>query len=159
MSAPRLCFVCMGNICRSPLAEGVFKHLAAQAQWECHVESAGTGDWHVGEAPDPRSQRVAHAHGLRLTSRAQQFRAADFARFDYVFALDEDIAADLRALARTPAELSKIHLLREHDPRANGDLNVPDPYYGGPEGFERVYEMIDRSCRELIQRFGDSLNR
>lgn len=151
-----ICFVCLGNICRSPLAEGVFQHLATQAGWDCRVESAGTGGWHVGEVPDPRSQRVAHAHGLRLTSRAQQFRAADFARFDYVFALDEEIAADLRALARTPAELHKIHLLREYDPRANGDLNVPDPYYGGLDGFERVYEMIERSCRELIQRFGDS---
>ena len=152
----RFCFVCLGNICRSPLAEGVFKQLAAQAQWECHVESAGTGGWHVGEAPDARSQRIAQAHGLRLTSRAQQFRAADFARFDHILALDEEIAADLRALARTPAELNKIRLLREYDPRANGDLNVPDPYYGGLDGFEGVYEMIERSCRELIQRFSDS---
>lgn len=141
----------MGNICRSPLAEGVFKHLAAQADLACHVESAGTGGWHVGEPADPRSQRVAVQHGLRLTGRAQQFRAADFARFDYVLALDEEIASDLRYLAPSPAEARKIHLLREYDPRANGDLNVPDPYYGGPEGFERVYEMIDRSCRALLK--------
>ncbi len=148
-----ICFVCLGNICRSPLAEGVFKRLAAQAGLDgrFHVESAGMGAWHVGEPPDPRSQSVALAHGVRLDSTARQFKAGDFARFDRVIALDADIAADLRRLAPGEAERRKIHLLREYDPQARGDLDVPDPYYGGRADFERVYQMIERSCRGLLE--------
>lgn len=151
----RVCFVCMGNICRSPLAEGVFKHLVIEAgvNKHYHIESFGIGGWHVGEEPDPRSQAVALAHGLRLTSRAQQFRHKDFARFDHVLALDESIASDLQRLASDGADgaQSKIRLLRAYDPLAEGDLNVPDPYYGNQEGFEVVYQMIYRACRKLLQ--------
>jgi len=148
-----ICFVCLGNICRSPLAEGVFKRLVAQAGLDgrFHVESAGMGAWHVGEPPDPRSQSVALAHGIRLDGTAQQFKARGFARFDRVIALDADIASDLRRLAPGEAERRKIHLLREYDPQARGDLDVPDPYYGGREDFERVYQMIERSCRGLLE--------
>lgn len=148
-----VCFVCMGNICRSPLAEGVFKHLASEAGAgkNYHVESFGIGAWHVGEEPDPRSQDVALAHGLRLTSRAQQFRPKDFARFDHILALDEEIAADLHRLAGSAADRAKIQLLRAYDPLAEGDLNVPDPYYGNREGFEVVYQMIYRACRKLLR--------
>lgn len=149
----RVCFVCMGNICRSPLAEGVFKHLATEAgvNKNFQIESFGIGAWHVGEEPDPRSQAVALAHGLRLTSRAQQFRPQDFARFGHVLALDETIAEDLHRLASTEAHHQKIRLLRPYDPWAEGNLNVPDPYYGNPEGFEVVYQMIYRACRKLFQ--------
>ena len=148
-----ICFVCLGNICRSPLAEGVFKHLAGQAgrAAEFHVESAGTGGWHVGEAPDLRSQRVALAHGIRLESHAQQFRAQDFARFDRVLALDGEIASDLRHLAPSAAARAKIHLLREYDAEADGNHDVPDPYYGGPDEFERVYAMVERGCAGLLK--------
>lgn len=147
-----VCFVCLGNICRSPLAEGVFKHLAAQAHQaeRFHVESAGVGGWHVGEAPDPRSQRVAEAHGLRLTSVAQQFTSHDFDRFDLVLALDDSIARDLRQMAPTAEARAKVRLLRPYDPQAKGDVNVPDPYYGGLDGFETVYQMIDRACHALL---------
>jgi protein-tyrosine phosphatase len=142
----------MGNICRSPLAEGVFKHLAAQAGVgkNFHVESFGIGAWHVGEDPDYRSQRVAQAHGIRLTSQAQQFRPKDFARFDHILALDEEIVADLNRLASGDGDRAKIRLLREYDPLADGNFNVPDPYYSNQEGFEVVYQMIRRSCEELL---------
>jgi len=153
----RICFVCMGNICRSPLAEGVFKHLIQQAKLSDHfqIESAAIGSWHVGEAPDTRAQRTAQAHGIRLDSAAQQFQPKDFSRFDAVLALDSEIAADLHRLAPTLQDRQKIRLLREYDPLAQegGDLDVPDPYYGRQEDFERAYEMIERSCEELLKEF------
>lgn len=147
-----ICFVCLGNICRSPMAEGVFKHLAAQAGQgaELHVESAGLGGWHVGEAPDVRAQKTAKQHSITLTSVAQKFTAKDFARFDWVLALDTEIEDGLRRLAPTAAEAQKIRFLREFDPQANGDLDVPDPYYSDARAFEEAYAMIERSCVGLL---------
>lgn len=147
----RVCFVCMGNICRSPLAEGVFRHLAAAAGRAdaFAVESAGLGRWHLGEPPDPRAQRVARAHGVTLAGRAQQFRPADFARFDLVLALDEEVYAGLQALAPA-AERPKVRYLREYDPAAGADRDVPDPYYGDQRLFEHIYALIDRACRGLL---------
>jgi len=151
----KICFVCMGNICRSPLAEGVFKHLIKQAELDdrFQIESAAIGSWHVGEAPDTRAQRTAQAHGIRLASTAQQFRANDFSRFDVVLALDGEIAADLHRLAPSLPDRQKIRLLREYDPQAQAgdDLDVPDPYYGRQEDFERAYQMIERSCEQLLK--------
>src|SRR5436190_2427677 len=143
----------MGNICRSPLAEGVFKHLIQQAKLNdrFQIESAAIGSWHVGEAPDTRAQHAAQAHGIRLDSTAQQFGAKDFSRFDAVLALDKEIASSLHHLAPTPQDRQKIRLLREYDPLANGDLDVPDPYYGRQEDFERAYQMIERSCEQLLK--------
>jgi protein-tyrosine phosphatase len=148
----RICFVCLGNICRSPLAEGVFKHLAAQAGQgdQFHVESAGLGSWHVGETPDHRSQQVARQHGVALDGLAQQFRARDFARFDLVLALDQDIHDTLRDLAPSETDRAKVRLLRQFDPEADGRYDVPDPYYGDMKLFERVYALIERSCRKLL---------
>jgi protein-tyrosine phosphatase len=148
----RLCFVCLGNICRSPTAEGVFKHLVAQTgpATTFHVESAGLGSWHVGEPPDTRAARTAHAHGVTLNSVAQQFTARDFARFDLILALDSEIEADLLRRAPTEAARAKVRRLRAYDPQADGDPDVPDPYYGDQRGFEGVYAMIERSCRALL---------
>ncbi len=148
----RICFVCLGNICRSPLAEGIFNHLAAQAGRgpEFHVESAGLGSWHVGEAPDSRAQRVAQAHGVALDSRAQQFRAKDFERFDLVLALDDDIYGGLLELAPSPAARAKVRYLRDYDPLAGPDREVPDPYYGNQRLFEHVYALIESACRGLL---------
>ncbi len=151
----RLCFVCLGNICRSPMAEGVFKHLAAEAgrAREFQVESAGVGGWHVGEPADSRAQRVALAHGVRLTSTAQQFARPNFNSFDFVLALDEEVAQSLRRLAASEADWRKVHLLREYDPQARGNLDVPDPYYGALSDFEQVYQIVERSCRQLLDEF------
>jgi protein-tyrosine phosphatase len=163
MAITRICFVCSGNICRSPLAEGIFKQQTAQAGLadQFHIESFGIGPWHVGEPPDRRAQQTARQHGLTLTGRAQQFKARDFARFDQVWALDGEVADFLRQLAPSPADRQKVRLLREHDPErapAHGrdtELDVPDPYYGGPEGFEEAYGIIERAGRGLL----DSLRR
>ncbi len=159
MEKTRVAFICSGNICRSPLAEGIFKHQAAQAGLgeTFHIESFGIGPWHVGEAPDRRAQETARLHGLRLTGRAQQFKARDFGRFDRVLALDTEVAEYLRRLAPSPADRAKVQLLREHDPQRRNarrpdddELDVPDPYYGGPEGFEEAYEIIERSGQALL---------
>ena len=144
-------FVCLGNICRSPLAEGVFLHLVEQEGLEEHfvVDSAGTGAWHVGERPDRRSVQVAEAHGVSLPGRARQVTGADLARFDRVVAMDRDNLEALRRLASSGGGDAHIHLLREYDPSGDGD-EVPDPYYGGADGFEAVYQMILRSCQRLL---------
>jgi protein-tyrosine phosphatase len=153
MDRTRVLFVCLGNICRSPLAEGVFLHLVREAGLtdRFEVDSAGTGDWHVGERPDGRAQAVARRHGVELPSRARQVRAEDLEAFDHVLAMDRDNLHDLRRLAGRGAT-ADIRLLRAHDPlaTADGDGDVPDPYYGGPDGFDLVYEMVHRSCRALL---------
>jgi len=116
------------------------------------VESAGTGSWHVGDPPDARAAQEARARGLVMDGRAQQFRAGDFARFDLVLAMDEENAAHLRRIAPDADAAAKVRLLREFDPDAAGDdLSVPDPYYGGPEGFSTVFGLVDAACRGLVE--------
>ena len=153
MDPTRVLFVCLGNICRSPLAEGVFLNLVHGRGLEPHyrVDSAGTGAWHVGERPDVRSIAVARKNGVDLPSRARQVDAPDFSDFDYVIAMDQQNLSDLRALARTHGGEARIHLLREFDPEP-GDRQVPDPYYGGPEGFDDVFTMVRRACSALLDR-------
>jgi protein-tyrosine phosphatase len=149
----KILFVCLGNICRSPLAEGVFQHLVKEAgrEAEFEIDSCGTGGWHAGELADPRSRAVAQRHGLTLTHRARQFERSDFEKFDLILAMDRENQSDLNSLSNLkPEHAAKVKLLREYDPQAKGDLNVPDPYYGGPEGFETVYQMVERSARKLL---------
>ena len=150
----KILFVCIGNICRSPLAEGVFNQLANQAGRAADfvVDSCGTGGWHAGELPDPRSRAVAQKHGLTLTHRARQFQPTDFQKFDLIVVMDRENKTDLLSYSNLPPSLAaKIKLLREWDPNANGDLDVPDPYYGGPDGFENVYQMVERSAQGLLK--------
>lgn len=145
-------FVCLGNICRSPLAEGVFQHMVRQAglAHRFHIDSAGTSGYHAGDPPDTRTSSVALARGIELTSRSRQLVAEDLQRFDYLIVMDEDNRAGVERLARKQAPRAKVHLLREFDEKANGDLNVPDPYYGGPRGFENVHDIVERSCHVLL---------
>lgn len=161
MSTPpihRITFVCLGNICRSPLAEGVFKHLAKAAgrESEFHVESAGVGGWHVGETPDFRAQQVARNHGIRLESIAQKIHPRDLERFDLILALDEEIYNDLQRMATNPGQRSRIHMLRETDPQATQNRDVPDPYYGNMADFEYCYQLIERSCKGWLERISSS---
>jgi protein-tyrosine phosphatase len=149
----RICFVCLGNIVRSPLAEALFLHLAKQAgkMGEYEADSAGVGNWHVGEPPDARMRRVAARHGLIYDGRARQFQRNDFERFDLILAMDLENRADLLRLARTPKEQAKIHTLREFDPYGGPKAAVPDPYYGGIDGFEEVYGVVERSVQGLLE--------
>jgi len=148
----RILFVCLGNIVRSPLAENLFLHLAERAgHGETYLaDSAGTGGWYVGELPDARMRQVATQHGFHYTGHARQFNRMDFERFDLIIAMDRENKADLLDLARNDTERSKIHLLREYDPQGGSNAEVPDPYYGGMDGFERVYQIIERSCQGLL---------
>ncbi len=149
----RVLFVCLGNIVRSPLAEALFRHYVQQRglTHKYTADSAGTGAWHVGEGPDPRMLRVAARHGIRYDHRARQFHPRDFETFDLILVMDHDNWAHLMALAAGRPEFHrKIRFLREFDPQGGPRAEVPDPYYGGMEGFERVYEVIDRSVRGLL---------
>ena len=114
------------------------------------VESAGTGGWHAGDPPDPRASAEARARGIAMDGRAQQFGPGDFERFDLVLAMDRENAAHLRRVAPGAEAAGKVRLLREFDPGAEGDLSVPDPYYGGADGFAAVFAQIDAACRGLI---------
>jgi protein-tyrosine phosphatase len=149
----RLSFVCLGNICRSPTAEAVMRHLVREAGLEKKIllDSAGLGDWHVGEPRDSRSQTVGRRRGIPLEGVARQFRAADFARFDHVLAMDRQNRDGLLALAPDAAARAKVRLLRSFDPAAPPDAEVPDPYYGGPQGFDRVFDICEAACRGLLE--------
>jgi protein-tyrosine phosphatase len=154
MSTPlKVLFVCMGNICRSPLAEGLFLQLARERGTidRYEVDSCGIGDWHVGHNPDPRSQAVANKNGLTLVCRARQVdRTEDFETFDLIVAMDRANRRDLRELS-PPEHHGKIRLMREWDVEATEEHpEVPDPYYGGPQGFEDMYAMLRRSCERLL---------
>lgn len=146
-----VCFVCLGNICRSPTAEGVMKHLVAEAGLTQHifVDSAGTAGYHAGERSDARSREAARRRGIQLDHVARQFRRSDFERFDYVLAMDLNNLDDLGQLAG-PGAASKLQLLRAYDPSAPANAAVPDPYYGGEQGFEDVLDMCERACRGLL---------
>jgi len=147
-----VCFVCLGNICRSPTAEGVMRHLVREEGLEGHVvaDSAGTGSWHVGEAPDARARRAGARRGIAIEGRARQFRAGDFSRFEYVLAMDRANYDVLRELARGAEQRKRIHLLRSFDPSSPRDASVPDPYYGGDDGFDEVLDLCLSACRGLL---------
>ncbi|WP_422361681.1 low molecular weight protein-tyrosine-phosphatase [Reichenbachiella sp.] len=143
----RVLFVCLGNICRSPLGEAIFNYKASELGME--ADSAGTAAYHVGENPDHRSIEVARKHGVPISHKARKFVVEDFDRFDYILAMDEHNYEDMKALTHESTE--HLFLLREFDPDSNVDLNVPDPYYGGTEGFEKVFQMVSRSVDGLIE--------
>jgi protein-tyrosine phosphatase len=147
----RILFVCMGNICRSPTAEGVMRRLLDDAGLDVEVESAGTGGWHVGEPPDERAAAAAARRGVTLEGAARQIAPEDFRRFDLLVALDRANLRELLALAPDEEAAEKVRLLREFDPAAaGGDLDVPDPYYGGDRGFETVLDQVEAACRGLL---------
>jgi len=142
--------VCLGNICRSPLAEGILKDKLDPTQFS--VSSAGTGSWHVGNPPDPRSIDIAKKRGLDISRQtAQQFKASFFDEFDLIYAMDQSNFSDLKALAKTPEQLDKLSLLLDAIFPGEG-VDVPDPYYGGASGFSEVYDLIDRACIAIAHK-------
>ncbi|WP_110056103.1 low molecular weight protein-tyrosine-phosphatase [Chitinophaga sp. S165] len=140
----KILMVCLGNICRSPLAEGILRHLAIQQGLDWEIDSAGTGNWHVGDPPDRRSVKVAQQYGIDISGlRGRQFQATDFDRFDRVFAMDLDNYRDILLKARTDADKAKLQLLLDDQ------QPVPDPWYDDAL-FEPVYKMIYEACEKIV---------
>lgn len=139
----KILMVCLGNICRSPLAEGI---LRSKLNEDFHIDSAGTGDWHVGNFPDKRSISVAKKYGIDISAqRARQFNPKDFDDFDLIYVMDESNLEDVISLAKTEIHKSKVKLIL-------GDKNVPDPYYGSEEGFENVFKMLDEVAVQIAAK-------
>ncbi len=149
----RVLFVCMGNICRSPSAQGVFEHMVHNAglQQQIKIDSAGTHAYHIGEAPDPRSQAVASKRGIDLSQqKGRRVDAQDFQQYDYILAMDEDNLAELLH-ACPSAQQNKVALFLSYaDPKKTQETSVPDPYYGGDQGFEKVFDLIDLAAQGLL---------
>ncbi len=154
MSRHKIIFVCLGNICRSPTAEGVFRKLVSERGLEdlFEIDSAGTGDWHLGHAPSSRAIAAARARGIDLTSlRARQVTIRDLRYYDLIIAMDNQNVSRLRALA--PADHQhKIQLLLQY--RNSREQEVPDPYYGGDHEYERALDLIEEGCQELLFQSG-----
>jgi protein-tyrosine phosphatase len=151
----RILFVCMGNICRSPTAEGVMRRMLEEAGLADRVEidSAGTGGWHAGDPPDARATEAARRRGTALQGAARQVTVTDFEDFDVLLAMDRDNLAELRRRAPDDEARARVRLLREFDPASAGapDLDVPDPYYGGPRGFDTVLDQVEAACAGLLE--------
>lgn len=154
----RICFVCLGNICRSPTAEAAMRHLLEEEQLgsQIEIDSAGTGGWHVGEPPDRRSKAAAKRRGIDVRGRARQVVPKDFGDFDYLIAMDHSNQTELLRLAPTKEAEAKVALLRNYDPDAARDADVPDPYYGQGNGFERVLDICESACRGLLQHIREN---
>lgn len=148
----RVCFVCLGNICRSPTAEGVLRLAVERAglSGQVVIDSAGTGGWHVGERPDPRTCAAAARRGIDLDHLGRQFRREDFARFDLILAMDEANRRALLAMAPDDAARAKVRLFRSFDPASPPGAEVPDPYYGGEDGFEHVLDICEAASAGLV---------
>ncbi len=147
----KILMVCLGNICRSPLAEGILQAKAAAAGLNWQIDSAGTNGYHIGEAPHPLSQKVAKINGIDISrQRARRFRATDFEEFDRIYAMAEDVIHEMKSIARQRFDASKVDLLM-NELHPGKDLDVPDPWYGTEPGYHDVYAMISQACDKLIE--------
>jgi protein-tyrosine phosphatase len=155
----RVLFVCLGNICRSPLAEGIFRQAVENAGLaeRITIDSAGTGNWHVGEPPDPRAQACGRKFGVDIGElRGRQFAPADFQEFDHILVMDSKNRRDVLRLAQTDEHKAKVRMLLEHGP-VRTDSDVPDPYFGGDQGFDDVFDMLSAACDALLESIRQEL--
>ncbi len=148
----KILMVCLGNICRSPLAEGILRHKCKQKKLEWHIDSAGTGNWHSGSLPDDRSIKIALKYGIDITDqRARTINSSDFEVFDLIFAMDSSNYNNLKRWALNKDEEDKIKLIME-EVHPEETLSVPDPYFDD-NGFQIVYEMLDKACDKIIEKY------
>jgi len=156
----KIVFVCLGNICRSPTAEGIFQHLVNERELDpyFYVDSAGTSAYHIGEPANSKSQKLANEHGIELRSRARQFEKNDLEEFDLIVAMDRENLANIKSLDGSKDYEEKIVLLRDFDPN-QGDGEVPDPYFGGMDGFKNVFDIVKRSCKALLDELEEKVSR
>ena len=146
----KVLMVCLGNICRSPLAEGILQSKLPEDKFK--VDSAGTGSWHVGQQPDQRSITTAKNRGLDIScQKARQFKISDFNEFDHIFVMDSSNLKDVLKLAPNENAKGKVNLMMDLAYPGEG-IDVPDPYFGGPEGFDNVYDMLDEACEIVAQK-------
>jgi len=146
----KILMVCLGNICRSPLAEGILQSKLPEDKFM--VDSAGTGDWHAGQGPDKRSLATAKGRGLDISyQKARQIKQADFTDFDHIYVMDSSNLRDVTKLAPTPEAKARVKLMMD-EIYPGQKTDVPDPYYGGPDGFEKVYDMLDEACTLVAQK-------
>lgn len=155
----KILMVCLGNICRSPLAEGILKHKAEQAGLHWTVESAGTNGYHVGEAPHHLSQKVALLNGINICEqKARRFVKEDFDRYDKIYAMADDVLDEIKWIAKDKFDPAKVDMfLNELHPGKNN--SVPDPWYGTEPGYHEVYKLIDETCEKIIDRYGNGIMR
>lgn len=155
----RILFVCHGNICRSPAAEGIMSHLAEQRglSYQFAIDSAAIGPWHVGELPDRRMRQHGARHGYDFCSRARQFEAADFDRFDTIIVMDDDNRRAVLRMARNEKERQKVQMMASFLRHHQGHTEIPDPYYGGDRGFELVIELLEDACEGLLDELTTSI--
>lgn len=149
----KILMVCLGNICRSPLAEGILQHKARQAGLDWEIDSAGTGNYHIGSAPHHLSQKVARLNGVEICDqKARQFRKEDMLEFDKIYVMDASNYNDVKRMSKELWDESKVDLLlNELYPHKN--MSVPDPWFGGEDGFHEVYAMIEKACDAIIKRY------
>jgi len=149
----RILMVCLGNICRSPLAEGILQHKADARGMNWQVQSAGTGNWHVGEAPHHLSQKVARLHGIDISrQRARQFRKEDFLEYDFIYVMDSSNYTDVKRMAGAEFSETKVDLLL-NELYAGENRSVPDPWFGEEDGYHQVFELLDKACERIIEKF------
>ena len=151
-------FVCLGNICRSPAAEGIFKKMVADEglENEILVDSAGTSGWHEGELPDDRMRMHGQRRGYDFSSRSRKFVEKDFGIFDYIIVMDDDNYRNVKKLAKSKEDVAKIHLMTDFSDKYSHS-HVPDPYYGGSSGFELVMDLLEDACENLLNRIAKGI--